>query len=187
MQTPQPLPGPDPTPLPIERYHAPWVGAFIGGIALVLVGLVILLLPGVTLALAMQFIGLFWLVDGVVGLACIFRDRSYLGWKLLAGILSVVGGLYVIQHPLWDATFVPIVSNLIIGIIGILIGLSQLILATSGGGLRTGIPGAVSLVFGIILALLPTLGAAFVPYLLGGLALVGGGATMVAAIRRRST
>ena len=60
-----------------------------------------------------------------------------------------------------------------------------LILATLGGGLRTGIPGMVSLISGTLIAFTPMLGAVFVPYTLGGLALLGGGAAIVGAFKRR--
>ena len=166
--------------------RTPWWAGLIAGIGLLGLGVVIFLLPGLTLALVLMFVGLFWLVDGVVGLACIFADRSDWGWKLIAGILGVLGGLFVIQHPLWESAFVPIVSNFIIGMIGIFIGLIQLLLASRGGGLRMGIPGGVSAILGVLLALMPTIGAAFLPFMIGGLALAGGVAAMVASFKRRS-
>jgi uncharacterized membrane protein HdeD (DUF308 family) len=186
MQTPQPVDRGDAISLDGAGDRTPWWVALIVGFGLTILGLVIFLLPGLTLALVLQFVGLFWLIDGIVGLACIFADRSDWGWKLMAGVLGVLGGLFVIQHPLWDNAFVPIVSNFIIGMIGILIGLVQLLLASRSGGLRTGISGGVSAVLGVLLAFMPTIGAAFLPFMLGGLALAGGVATMVASFKRRS-
>jgi len=186
MDTPQSIDRDDEDLTSVGRDRTRWWVALIAGAGLTILGLVILLLPGVTLALILQFVGLFWLVDGLVGLAFIVVDRSDWGWKLLAGILGVLGGLFVIQHPLWENTFVPIVSNLIIGIIGLLIGLVQLLLASRGGGLRTGIPGGVSAILGILLALMPTIGAAFLPFMLGAMALAGGVVTMVTSFKRRS-
>ena len=186
METPQPVRGDDAISPSVTRDRTPWWVALIAGLGLTILGLVIFLLPGLTLALVLQFVGVFWLVDGIVGLACIFVDRSDWGWKLMAGILGVLGGLFVIQHPIWESAFVPIVTNLIIGFIGILIGLVQLLLASRGGGLRAGIPGGVSAILGVLLAFMPTIGAAFLPFMLGGMALAGGVATMVASFKRRS-
>jgi uncharacterized membrane protein HdeD (DUF308 family) len=169
-----------------DRDGAPWWVALVAGIALFILGLVIFLLPNLTLAVVIQFVGLFWLVDGLVGLACIFADRSNWGWKLLAGILGVVGGILVIQHPLWDTAFVPIVSGLIIGVIGILIGLVQLLLASRGSGWRTGVPGVISLGIGVSLAFVPMLGAVLLQRALAGLALAGGIGTIVASFKRRA-
>jgi uncharacterized membrane protein HdeD (DUF308 family) len=166
--------------------RTPWWAALIVGVALLILGLVMLLVPGLTTTLVFRFVGVFWLVDGVVGLACIFADRSNWGWKLLAGILGVIGGIVVIQLPLWDAALVPIVSSVFVGIIGIFIGLSQLILVTCGSGWRTGAPAVVSLLIGGLLAFTPMLGAALLPLALAGLALAGGVAAIVASFRRWS-
>jgi uncharacterized membrane protein HdeD (DUF308 family) len=185
MRTPHAARRDNAIPLPGED-RATWWVALVGGIAMLILGLLILLLPRLTPALLIQFVGLFWLVDGVVGLACIFVDRSSWGWKLLAGILGVVGGIFVIQHPLWDTAFVPIVSSLIIGVIGILIGLSQLVLMSCGSGWRAGIPGVVSILIGVLLAFSPMLGAVILPLALAGLVLAGGVAAIVASLRRRS-
>jgi uncharacterized membrane protein HdeD (DUF308 family) len=165
---------------------APWWVALVAGIVLFALGLVIFLVPRLTLALVIQFVGLFWLIDGVVGLACIYADRSAWGWKLVAGFLGVIGGLFVIQHPLWDTAFAPLVSSIVIGVVGILIGLSQLILMSCGSGWRTGIPGIISIAIGLLLAFIPMLGAVLLPLALAGLALVGGVGAIVASFRRRS-
>jgi uncharacterized membrane protein HdeD (DUF308 family) len=166
--------------------RAPWPVALIAGAALFLLGLLMLTLPDLTATLAIRFIGLFWLIDGVVGLVCIFFDRAHWGWKLLAGLLSVVGGILVIQHPLWTGSLSAIASGLAIGVIGILIGLVQLILAMSGSGWRTGAPGVVSLLFGCLVAFIPMLGAVLLPIMLAGLALAGGVAATIAAFKRRA-
>jgi uncharacterized membrane protein HdeD (DUF308 family) len=187
MQTPQPIRRHDAISLGGARDRTPWWVALIAGFGLIILGLVIFLVPGLTLALVLQFVGLFWLVDGIVGLASIFADRSDWGWKLIAGVLGVIGGLFVIQHPLWESVSTPIVTTLIIGLIGIFIGLIQLLLASRGGGLRLGIPGGVSAILGALLALMPRVGAAFLPFMLGGMALAGGVATIVASFKRRST
>lgn len=165
---------------------APWWVALGAGIVLFIVGLAIFLLPRLSLALVIQFVGVFWLVDGVVGLACIFADRSNWGWKLVAGILGVVGGIFVIQHPLWDSALPPIVASVALGVTGILVGLAQLVLASCGSGWRTGIPGVVSIVIGLLFAFIPMLGAALLALALAGLGMVGGIAAIVVSFRRRS-
>ena len=186
METPQPLHRDDAISPGDARDRTPWWVALIAGVGLTILGLVIFLLPGVTLTLVMLFVGLFWLIDGVVGLVCILFDRSNWAWKLMAGVLSVVGGIFVIQLSQQDALAAPMLASIVIGVIALLIGLIQLLLASRGGGLRTGIPGAVSAVLGVLLAFMPMIGAAFLPFMLGGMALAGGVATVVASYRRRS-
>lgn len=186
MSTPQSVRGDEPLPRPTDSDRTPsWV-SLIAGSALFLLGLVILLLPGLTTTLVIRFVGIFWLVDGVVELVSIFMNRAHWPWKLLLGLLSVVGGITVIQYPLWSPSVAPVTSGLAIGLIGILIGLVQLILATYGSGWRAAAPGFVSLVFGGMTAFAPTVGAAYLPLTLGGLALAGGVATAVRALKPRA-
>jgi uncharacterized membrane protein HdeD (DUF308 family) len=186
MDTPQPLHSDAAISPSDARDRTPWWVALIAGVGLTILGLVIFLLPRVTLTLVMLFVGLFWLIDGVVGLVCILFDRSNWAWKLMAGVLSVVGGIFVIQLSQQDALAAPMLASIVIGVIALLIGLIQLLLASRGGGLRTGIPGAVSAVLGVLLAFMPMIGAAFLPFMLGGMALAGGVATVVASYKRRS-
>jgi len=187
MDTPQTVRRDDAISLDSDGDRTPWWVAIFGGIALFGLGLVILLLPGLTLALVMGFVGLFWLVDGVVGLACILADRTNWVWKLIAGILGVVGGLFVIQYLFRDDSVVPILSSFVVGVIGILIGLIQLLLTSRGTGWRTGIPGVVSIAIGLLLALMPAIGAVLLPFALAGLAVAGGVAAIVGCFKRRST
>ena len=153
---------------------------------LFILGLVIFLVPRLTLALVIQFVGLFWLIDGVVGLACIFADRSNWGWKLrgrhprrhrraLRHPTPAVGHRVRparVQHHHRRRRYPdrPV----------------QLVLVSCGSGWRTGIPGVVSIAIGLLLAFIPMLGAALLPLALGGLALVGGIGTIFASFRRRS-
>src|SRR6476619_7415171 len=57
-------------------------------------------------AVIVQLLGLYWLVDGVVRLVSIFVNRSGWGWKLAMGILGIILGLAVLQHPLWSTLLI---------------------------------------------------------------------------------
>lgn len=55
----------------------------------------------------------------------IFIDSSNWGWKLFAGILGIVAGIIILQHPLWSVLLVPATLVVLLGITGILIGSSN--------------------------------------------------------------
>lgn len=63
----------------------------------------------------------------------IFIDSSNWGWKLFAGILGIVAGIIILQHPLWSVLLVPATLVVLLGITGILIGIVKLIQAFQGG------------------------------------------------------
>jgi uncharacterized membrane protein HdeD (DUF308 family) len=164
----------------------PWWVALIAGIALTILGVLLLLAPGLTLVVLVQFLGTYWLVDGIVRLVSIFVDRSGWGWKLLVGVLGIFAGIAIIQHPLWSAVVIPSTITLYLAVMGILIGIVEMIMAFRGAGWGTGILGVVSIIFSILLLFNPLAGAIAVPFLFGGLALVGGIATAVLSFQMRS-
>jgi uncharacterized membrane protein HdeD (DUF308 family) len=134
-----------------------------------------------------QVLGFFWLLGGIFRIVSIFIDSSSWGWKLVGGVLGVLAGILVLQHPLWSTILVPAVIVIIIGIQGLIQGVLGLILAFQGGGWGVGILGVLSIIFGLILVINPLLGAAVFPIVLGALMLVGGIVAIVGAFRLRSS
>jgi uncharacterized membrane protein HdeD (DUF308 family) len=113
--------------------------------------------------------------------------HSLWGWKLFGGIIGILAGIVVLQHPLWSTLLLPAVYVIILGIQGIIGGGVSLVMAFRGGGWGIGILGALSLVFGIILLLNPVfIGVAVLPFVLGAFALVGGIAAVIGAFMLRS-
>ena len=147
----------------------------------------LILLEGIA-GVVIQVMGFFWLIGGILRVVSIFVDRSLWGWKLFGGIIGILAGIVVLQHPLWSTLLVPAVYVIILGVQGIIVGGVSLVMAFRGGGWGTGILGALNIVFGIILLLNPLfIGIAILPFVLGAFALVGGIAAIIGAfmLRRR--
>jgi uncharacterized membrane protein HdeD (DUF308 family) len=165
----------------------PWWLVLLEGIAAVIIGLFLLTAPGITLLVLVQVTGFFWLIGGVLRIVSLFVDSSLWGWKLFGGIIGILAGILVLQHPLWSTLLVPAVYVIILGIQGIIIGGVMLVMAFRGWGWSGGILGALSVVFGIILLLNPVfIGIAILPFVLGAFALVGGIAAIIGAFMLRS-
>ncbi len=172
----------------MEGVSIHWWLTLLEGIAAVIIGLFLITAPGITLLFLVQVAGFFWLIGGILRLVSIFVDRSLWGWKLFGGIIGILAGIVVLQHPLWSTLLVPAVYVIILGIQGIIVGGVSLVMAFRGGGWGTGILGALSIVFGIILLLNPVfIGIAILPFVLGAFALVGGITAIIGAfmLRRR--
>ena len=166
----------------------PWWLVLLEGVAAVIIGIFLLTSPGLTLFALVQVTGFFWLVGGILRLVSIFVDSSSWGWKLLGGILGVLAGIVVLQHPLWSTLLLPAVYVIILGIQGIILGGASLVTAFRGGGWGTGILGALSIVLGIVLLLNPLfIGIAVLPLVLGAFALVGGIVAVVGAFVLRKS
>jgi uncharacterized membrane protein HdeD (DUF308 family) len=169
-----------------EGTPIPWWLILLEGIAAVIIGLFLLTAPGITLVFLVQVTGFFWLIGGIFRIVSIFVDASLWGWKLLGGVIGVLAGLVVLQHPLWSTLLVPGILVVILGIEGIILGGTSLVLAFQGGGWGSGILGALSIVLGIVLLLNPLfIGIAVLPFVLGALSLVGAIAAIVWAFVAR--
>src|SRR3712207_9091629 len=104
----------------------------------------------------------------------IFIDASWWGLKLLAGVLSIIAGLFVLEHPLWSTVMVPSVLVFVVGFLSIFQGAAGVVGALQGGGGGVGILSVLGLLFGLILVIYPLIRVGAVPLVLGVFMLVGG-------------
>jgi len=113
-----------------------WWVPLMGGIAAIILGLLLLTAPAMTTATLVVFLGIYWLVAGIVGIVTIFtrKDKKGWGWSLVLGILGIIAGILVLQHPLWSTVLVPAVLVIVLAIDGLIIGVMQLIQGFTGGG-----------------------------------------------------
>lgn len=163
----------------------PWWLVLLEGIAAIIIGALLLTSPGATILILVQFLGIYWFVSGIFKIISIFIDSTMWGWKLFAGILGILAGIIIIQHPLWSTLIVPTTLVIILGIDGIIIGIVSLIQAFRGGGWGVGVLGILSILFGLILVFNPVIGAATLPWVLGIFAIVGGIFAIIMAFRLR--
>jgi uncharacterized membrane protein HdeD (DUF308 family) len=96
-------------------------------------------------------VGLSWFIWGIVLLLGIFIDKAEWGWKLFGGVIGIAAGLLVFQNPVASTVAVPAVVAIILGIMGLLIGISALIAAFQGEGWGVGIFGGISILLGLLL------------------------------------
>src|SRR5215217_5867977 len=169
-----------------EEKGFPWWLVLLEGIAAAIIGLFLLTAPGATLFVLIQVLGIFWLVGGLFRIVSIFLDTSLWGWKLIAGALCIVAGIVVLQHPLWSSVLVPAIYVIILGIQGLVLGGVNLVMAFRGEGWGIGILGALSIVFGLVLLFNVWIGVAVLPFVLGAVGIVGGGAAIAIAFAMRS-
>jgi uncharacterized membrane protein HdeD (DUF308 family) len=146
----------------------------IQGVALIILGILLFTTPVKATTLLVVLLGFYWLISGIVNIVWIFFDRTSWGWKLVMGILGIIAGLLIIQHPLWSTILVPATLIIVMGVWGIIIGIVALIQAFTGGGWGAGILGILSIIFGIILLANPIFAIIGLPFVLGIVAIVGG-------------
>ena len=165
---------------------APWWLVLLEGIALIIVGLLLLTDPAATTLFLVQVLGIYWLIKGIFELVGMFIDHRQWGWKLFSGILGIIAGIIILQHPLWSAILVPAVLVWLLGFFGIVMVCISISRAFTGAGWGVGILGVLSVIFGVYLLMNTLASTLAVPWVLGIFALVGGIAAIFMSFRVRS-
>ena len=164
-----------------------WWLFLLQGIAGIILGLMLVTAPGETTVALVAFLGFYWLIMGILALVRVFVDRSVPWiWSLLIGIIGILAGLSVIKHPLLAAIGVPTAIVIILGVQGLVMGVLEIIGAFTGGGIGSFIVGAIYAVVGLLLLGSPVAAALAVPLVFGVLLLVQGVALIVLAFRVRT-
>lgn len=161
----------------------PWWLVLLEGIAAIIIGALLLANPATATFVLIQLLGIYWFVSGIFGIVSIFIDSSQWGWKLFAGILGIIAGILIIQHPLWSTLVVPATLVIILGIQGIIIGIVKLIQAFQGGGWGAGVLGVLSIILGLFLMANLFFATLSLPFVVGIFAIVGGIFALVAAFQ----
>ena len=164
----------------------PWWLGLIEGVATVVIGIFLLISPGMTTLVLVQFLGFFWVISGMLSLMDLFRDQTMWGWKLFAGILGILAGLVVIRNPLWSAFFLPVVLVIMLGIEALIQGGVKFVYAFLGGGMWAIALGLLNVIIGIILLSSPVLSALALILTVGIVAIVGGCLAIATALYQRS-
>jgi uncharacterized membrane protein HdeD (DUF308 family) len=163
----------------------PWWLVLMEGIFAVILGLLLFSAPAMTTAVMVQFIGIYWLVAGIFKVVSIFLDSSMWGWKLFAGVLGMIAGLLILQHPLWSPFVLAGTLVIVLGIQGIIFGVIGIVQAFSGAGWGPGLLGGLSVILGILLLSNVWIAALSTPWVIGAFALIGGIAAVVQAFRMK--
>jgi len=163
-----------------------WWLALLQGIAAILLGFMLLTNPGATLVALITFLGFYWLITGVLAVVRLFVDRDATwGWSLLIGVIGILAGISVLNHPMLAAITVPTVLVIIIGVEGLIMGVFELIRGFSGGGAGAFILGIFHVLIGLLLLGRPMAAALAVPFVFGVILLIEGVGLLIWAFRAR--
>jgi uncharacterized membrane protein HdeD (DUF308 family) len=157
------------------------------GMAGIILGLMILTAPDVTTVALVSFVGLYWLIVGILALLRVFVDQSVPWfWSLVTGIAGILAGIFVARHPLLAALTVPTVIVLVLGVLGLIMGAIEIVGGFMGGGIGSFIPGVIYLLAGLLLLGPPIAAVLAAPLVFGVLFLVQGVALTAFAFRARA-
>jgi uncharacterized membrane protein HdeD (DUF308 family) len=160
-----------------------WWMVLVEGIAAVVLGLFLLTRPALTAIVIVQFIGVWWLLTGILEIVDLVRDRTAWVLKLATGLLGVLAGIAVIAQPLISPLIMGAVYIIILGVNGLFIGAINLYRSLTGGGWAAGVLGVLSLLFSFLILASPIASAAALPFLFGILGIVYGGTAVFGSLQ----
>lgn len=170
-----------------EGWTVPWWATLLQGIFALIIGLLLLANPLATTIVLVQFLGIYWLVSGIFSLIGMFIDSSMWGWKLFSGIIGIMAGISILNHPMWSTLLVPTVFVIFMGVNGVIMGIVGLVAAFKGGGTSAGVLGALSLLLGFLLLGSPYIAALALPWVYGIFSVVGGIAAIFSSFQQKKT
>lgn len=170
----------------MAQERVPWWLVLIEGVALLLLGVMLLVNTGEATLVLMIFVGVYWLIAGVFRIMSIFIDQHLWGWNLFVGLIGIAAGIIVVQYPLWSTAVVLDTVIIVLGLLGLFFGVGNIIAGIGSGSWGTAILGLFSLVLGIVLLANVWLFSFSLPYALGIIAIVGGISAMVSALQLRA-
>ena len=97
-------------------------GLFAAGIALVIIGFVLLMVPGLTLVSIAVIAGCMFLAAGIVDAYAYFKYREaegLSGWALAYAVCDIILGVLFIVHPIASAVVIPWVMGIFVVAYGI--------------------------------------------------------------------
>jgi uncharacterized membrane protein HdeD (DUF308 family) len=171
-----------------------WWLALLRGVVVLALGIMMMSRPGMTVVLLIQFMGAYWLVDGIFTIINSIRGRTAVadwGWGLFVGILSVIAGIVVFSRPLAAAMLTTTFVVYFIAIAALVSGVSSIV---TGLRLKKEITNEWSMIltgllyvgFALLLLGRPLVSAASLVWLLGIFATVGGVLLIGVSFRIRS-
>ena len=163
-----------------------WWALALRGLVAVLFGLLTFFLPGITLVTLVLLFGAYALMDGIFNVIACFRVASHHWALLIEGVIGIIAGILTFAWPAITA----LVLLYLISFWAIFTGIFEII---AGIRLRKAITnewlllvmGALSLLFGILILLAPSVGALAIVLWIGAYALVFGIFLLALAFRLR--
>ena len=166
-----------------------WKGLLLRGVLAIILGLIMVLLPGPTLIVAVLLIGVFVMMLGLVALVMFLalKDKGKSLVLLIEGIIGITFGLITIVWPNITALLLILILGvwcLIEGVVQVFAGLTMK--WRTGVRLVVGASGVLSVIIGLIFVLVPGDGALALIWLIGVFAIAYGVLSIIYGLLARS-
>ena len=159
-----------------------WWIVLLRGIALTVLGGLLIANPGLTVIVLVQFLGAYFLVDGVFSVFHSIKGRKYMqgwGWGIFMGALEILTGIIVFTNPLVSTIVTASVlvysvafMAILFGVLGIVTGIQVRKEIKGEWAMIAG--GVLAIIFSVILIMNPMASMSVYLIVMGVMALMGG-------------
>ena len=159
-----------------------WWVVLLRGIALTVLGGLLIAKPGLTVIVLVQFLGAYFLVDGVFSVFHSIKGRKYMqgwGWGIFMGALEILTGIIVFTNPLVSTIVTASVlvysvafMAILFGVLGIVTGIQVRKEIKGEWAMIAG--GVLAIIFSVILIMNPMASMSVYLIVMGVMALMGG-------------
>ncbi len=164
-----------------------WWLFWLQGMTGIILGVMLLTAPGTTTAALVSFLGSYWLIMGILALVRVFVDQSVPWlWSFVIGITGILAGIFAARHPLLAALTMPTAIVVVLGVLGLIMGATEIAGGFMGGGTGSFILGVIYVPVGLFLLGSPIAAALAAPPVFGVLLLIQGVALTAFAFRART-
>jgi uncharacterized membrane protein HdeD (DUF308 family) len=172
---------------------AVWGWVLLRGLVLLILGLLLLVKPGVTVLVLVLFLGAYFFVDGIFIIFKSITGRRYVkgwGWGIFLGIIEILAGLIVFARPVASSIltvgflvyFIAFIA-LLLGLLGIITGIR--LRREIKGEWSMILAGLLAVIFGILLLANPQASVISLIIIMGVLAIADGLVLIFFALRLR--
>ena len=159
-----------------------WWIVLLRGIALTVLGGLLIAKPGITIIVLVQFLGAYFLVDGVFSVFHSIKGRKYMqgwGWGIFMGALEILTGIIVFTNPLVSTIVTASVlvycvafMAILFGVLGVVTGIQVRKEIKGEWAMIAG--GVLAIIFSVILIMNPMASMSVYLIVMGVMALMGG-------------
>ena len=165
-----------------------WWVVLIWGVAALLLGLFLLMRPGITALLLVRVMAVFWLIGGFFDvLAALYYRRESSSARLLLGVISMLAGGLLLANSLMASAILVSVQYYVLGVIALAYGIVMMLKQDASMGWSWGqfVLGMLQALIGIMLLAHPAVGILGFLAALGVLIMIGGILAMLLSFRLR--
>jgi len=163
-----------------------WWVLFLEGLFQLVLGSLLLVSTDITMLVLVEFLGIYWLIRGVIMIVLMFvgkyKDRMLL---LFGGLLGIIAGIVVLRYPLFSTFLMLETLVVFIAIIGLVQGAISIVKGSLSGGFGDVLLGIILCIVGFLLLFNPFSAVLALPVAIGILWVIGGTVLLATSLYAR--